>query len=202
MHHKNHNSLKLDLFPSVLCWMRSWLYVTMNFIKCQLLSKVNWTGFNIDTSRLYRLISSKNSSFSELMDKPSLQMYERIEKSLESLYWLSLLPRSHCYHGIFFICIFNNFYTPFIYFWNNISLYTSCHCYHRTHETHRTLTHSHDKTRLHSLRCHVARGTVVLEFRNSEPFLSFLPFFVYFNIFSLYITVYFGFIFHSIWWVN
>ena len=66
------------------------------------------------------------------------------------------------------------------------------------HETHRTMRTVYALIAwLHSLRCHVARGTVVLEFRISEPFLSFLPFLcifqyiqsVYYGIFWIYISL-------------
>ena len=58
------------------------------------------------------------------------------------------------------------------------------------HETHKTMRTVYAQIAwLHSLRCHVARGTVVLEFRNSEPFLSFLPF-LYISLYSVCILRY------------
>ena len=63
-------------------------------------------------------------------------------------------------------------------------------------------TQRQNNTRLQLLRSHVTRGTVGFESRREQRTLSFFHFFLYFNIFSLYITVYLGFIFHSILWVN
>ena len=79
---------------------------------------------------------------------------------------------------------------------------TTFHCIHRVivtmkHMKHiEPLTHLQENTRLHSLRCHVARGIVVFEFYRSEPILSFFHFFtfqyiqsVYYGIFWIYISL-------------